>query len=159
MCRQRWKTFDENYNFALNFIAIRGLQAKLWAPKVAGIPIGQKAIWMWPLWRGAKYTIRGKVVASPKSGLCWVLWVWVCLWLVLAPKVLQLCTNHFVLVLCRSVWVVEACQFFLAPSQSSSMPIYPFKMMRAKERAPTSCSFVVFYLGPTFGVPQGVRSA
>jgi hypothetical protein len=26
-----------------------------------------------------------------------------CPWLVLAPKVLQLCTNHFVLVLCRSV--------------------------------------------------------
>jgi hypothetical protein len=26
-----------------------------------------------------------------------------CSWLVLAPKVLQLCTNHFVLVWCRSV--------------------------------------------------------
>ncbi len=26
-----------------------------------------------------------------------------CLWLVLPPKVLQLCTNHFVLVLCKSV--------------------------------------------------------
>jgi hypothetical protein len=26
-----------------------------------------------------------------------------CPWLVLAPKVLQLCTNHLVLVLCRSV--------------------------------------------------------
>ncbi len=26
-----------------------------------------------------------------------------CAWLVLAPKVLQPCTNHFVLVLCRSV--------------------------------------------------------
>jgi hypothetical protein len=32
-------------------------------------------------------------------------------WLVLAPKVLQLCTNHFVLVLCRFVWVVDACHF------------------------------------------------
>ncbi len=26
-----------------------------------------------------------------------------CPWLVLAPKVLQLCTNHLVLVLCKSV--------------------------------------------------------
>jgi hypothetical protein len=26
-----------------------------------------------------------------------------CLWLVLTPKVFQLCTNHFVLVLCRYV--------------------------------------------------------
>jgi hypothetical protein len=28
-----------------------------------------------------------------------------CLWLVLAPQVLQLCTNHIVLVLCRPMWV------------------------------------------------------
>jgi hypothetical protein len=26
-----------------------------------------------------------------------------CPWLILAPKMLQLCTNHFVLVLCRSM--------------------------------------------------------
>jgi len=31
-----------------------------------GVP-GQNAIWMWALWRGIEYTIRGKVVASPKS--------------------------------------------------------------------------------------------
>jgi hypothetical protein len=30
-----------------------------------------------------------------------------CPWLVLAPKVLQLCTNHFVWVMCRPVWVNE----------------------------------------------------
>jgi hypothetical protein len=29
---------------------------------------------------------KGKVVASPKSRLWWVLWVGVCLWWVLAPK-------------------------------------------------------------------------
>jgi len=28
-----------------------------------------------------------------------------CRWLVLAPKVLQLCTNHFVWIVCRLVWV------------------------------------------------------
>jgi len=32
-----------------------------------GVP-GQKAIWMWAPWRGAEYTIKGKVMASPKSG-------------------------------------------------------------------------------------------
>jgi len=31
-----------------------------------GVP-GQKAIWMWASWKGAEYTIGGKVVASPKS--------------------------------------------------------------------------------------------
>jgi hypothetical protein len=35
----------------------------------------RKAIWMWASWRGPEYTIRGKVVASPKSGPWWVLCV------------------------------------------------------------------------------------
>jgi len=30
------------------------------------------------LWPSTKYTIRGKVVASPKSGPWWVLWIHVC---------------------------------------------------------------------------------
>jgi hypothetical protein len=55
------------------------------------------------LQRGAEYTIWGKVMASLESGPWWVLWIWGRSWLVLAPKVLQLCTNHFVLVLCKSV--------------------------------------------------------
>jgi hypothetical protein len=53
----------------------------------------------------------------------------------LAPKVLKLCTNHLVLVLCKPVWVSEACQFFLVPSRSFSMPLYPSKVLRARERA------------------------
>jgi hypothetical protein len=73
-----------------------------------------------------------------------------CPWFVLAPKVLQLCTNHFVLVLCRSVWVSEACHFFLIPSQSSSTPFYPSIVLWARERAPTPCPSDVFNLGLTF---------
>jgi hypothetical protein len=73
-----------------------------------------------------------------------------CSWFVLAPKVFQLCTNHLVLVLCRSMWVDKAYQLFLVPSQSSSTPLYPSKVLRAKERAPTLYSSVVFYLGFTF---------
>jgi hypothetical protein len=63
----------------------------------------EKAIWMWPPWRGTKYTIRGKVVASPQVRAVVSFVSLRCPWLVLAPKVLQLCTNHLVLVLCRSV--------------------------------------------------------
>jgi len=37
-----------------------------------GIPIREsrerKAIWMWVMWRGPEYTIRGKVLASPSPG-------------------------------------------------------------------------------------------
>jgi hypothetical protein len=39
------------------------------------------------------------------------------------------------------------------------MPLYPSKVLRAKECAPTLCSSVVFCFGLTFGVPQRVRSA
>jgi hypothetical protein len=75
VCRWRttyhWKAFDEGYNFAFDLISIGGLHTKLWGPKVARVPtlgiVGQNAIWMWASWRGTKYSIRGKVVASPKS--------------------------------------------------------------------------------------------
>ncbi len=62
----------------------------------------------------------------------------------------QLCTNHFVLVLWRSVWVIEACHFFLVPSRSSSTPFYLSKVLRTRERALTPCSSIVFHLGLTF---------
>jgi len=86
-----------------------------------------------------------------------------CPWLILAPKVLQLCTNHFVLVLCRPVWVSKAYQFFLVPSQSSNTPLYPSKVLWAKERAPILYSSALFYLGLTFesfkelGARQGLQ--
>jgi len=50
-----------------------------------------------------------------------------CPWLVLAPRVFQLCTNHFVWVVCRPVWVTKACQLFLVPSRSSNPLLYPSK--------------------------------
>jgi len=72
------KTLDKGYNFALDLISIGDMHAKLGRLKVmrvptliiSGFPLGspeQKAIWMWAPWRGIEYTIRGKVVASPKS--------------------------------------------------------------------------------------------
>ncbi len=58
-----------------------------------GTPIWESwdknVIWMWASWRGIKYIIRGKVVASPKYGPWWVLWIQVCPWFILAPKVFQ----------------------------------------------------------------------
>jgi len=114
----RWKDLDESYNFASNFILIRGLHAKLWAPKVVGVLIMEisglslwesrdKMIWVLVLWPGTKYTIRGKVVASPKSGLWWVLWVYVCMWLVHAPKCLNYALINLLFGLCRFVWIKE----------------------------------------------------
>jgi hypothetical protein len=36
----RWKALDESYNFALDRTSIRGLLAKLWGSKVAGVSVG-----------------------------------------------------------------------------------------------------------------------
>jgi hypothetical protein len=108
VCRKsathRWKALKESYKFASNLIPIKGLSEELRAAKVPGVQtdtvsgqfrdshlgvLGQKAIWMWPPWSDAQYIIWGKVVDSPKSGPWWVNWVQNCLWLVLAPRVLQ----------------------------------------------------------------------
>jgi hypothetical protein len=81
-----------------------------------------------------------------------------CSWFVLAPKVLQLYTNHLVLVLCRFVWVSEACQFFLVPSRSFNTPLYPSKVQRTKECAMILCFSNVLCLGFTFGSFKELRA-
>jgi hypothetical protein len=79
-----------------------------------GVP-GQNVIWVMVLWPSTKYTIRGKVVPSPKSRSWWVLWVCVCPWLVRAPKMPKIHTNQLV------VWFVQVrvsnwcLSFFLVP--------------------------------------------
>ncbi len=156
-----WKVLDESYNFAWDLWSIEGLQKKLWALKVAGVP--SLGILGLPLGSpGTKCHLdvalveRHRVYYKGEGGGFPQVWVIVslvspsCSWLFLAPKVLQLCINHLVLVSCRSVWVVKACQFFLVPSRSSNTPFYPSKVLRAKERALTPCSSTVLCLGFTF---------
>jgi hypothetical protein len=66
-------------------------------------------------WAATKYTIMGEGGGFPQVQAVVSLVCPSCPWLVL-------CTNHFVLVLCRHVWISEACQFFLVPSRSSNTP-------------------------------------
>jgi hypothetical protein len=39
-----------------------------------------------------------------------------CMWFILTPKVLKLCINHLVWVVCRPMWMSEVCQLFIIPS-------------------------------------------
>jgi len=70
----RWKVLDKGYNFVLDLISILGLNAKLWESQLwqfrdSHLEVSrQNVIWIQASWRGAEYTIRGKVVVSPKSG-------------------------------------------------------------------------------------------
>jgi len=81
-----------------------------------------------------------------------------CPWLVLAPKVLQLRINHLVWVLCRPMWVSEACQLFPVPSWSSSTPLYPSKWYELGS-VPRLLLLPLFSTWIHIWVFQGVRSA
>jgi len=80
-----------------------------------------------------------------------------CPWPVLAPKVFQLCTNHLVWVVCRPMWVSEACQLFLVPFRSSNTPLYPSKCCELRSvlwllPLPLSCTWTHFWVLQELGV-------
>jgi hypothetical protein len=119
-CRRRatyrWKALDESYNFALNHTSIQGLLVKLWGSKVPGVlaggisglprespteVLGEKShLDVGPVERSKVY-YKGEGGGFPQVRAVVSLVCPCCPWLVLAPKVLQLCTNHFVWVVCR----------------------------------------------------------
>ncbi len=131
-------------------------------PKVMGFRVleshlgvsRQNAIWMWPPWRGIEYIIRGKVVASPKSRMWWVLWVRVCLWFLLAYRVLKLCTNQFV------VWYVQIdvndwmLVHFFSPILKLHHTLLPLKCYEARS-VPWFFALPLFSLQTDLWVYQG----
>jgi hypothetical protein len=118
----------------------------------------RKAIWMWAPWRGVEYTIRGEGGGFPQVRVVVSLVCLCCLWIVLAPKVLQLCTNHLVWVVSRPVWVSEVCELFLVPSRSSSTPLYPSKCCELRS-VPRIFFLPLFFTWIHIWVSQGVGSA
>jgi hypothetical protein len=106
---------------------------------------GQNDIWALILWPGTKYTIRGKVVASPKSGPWWVLWVRVCPWLIHALKCCNYALTNLLFSLCRFVWINEMLVSFLVPSRSSNTPFYPQSVV-SQRACPNSFSFHYLHL-------------
>jgi hypothetical protein len=113
-CDISLESFWRRYNFASNLISIQGLHAKLWAPKVVGVP----TLAISRLSFGSPETkchldvglverhivyYKGEGGGFPQVQVVVSLVSLSCPWLVLAPKVVQLCTNHFVLVLCKPV--------------------------------------------------------
>jgi hypothetical protein len=139
--KYHWKDFDEGYDFASNLILSESLHTKLWPPKVAeilivgisGLTLGSPGT-KWHLgagpWPATKYNIKGKVVASPKFGPWWILWIQVCPWFIIEPKVFQLCTNQLIVWFC-----VGLCEWLTACHSSYSHPkalarLYTPKVLR-----------------------------
>jgi hypothetical protein len=153
-CRQlatyHWKAHNKGYNFAWDLIMIEGLHRKLCVLKVVGVlVVGISGLPLGSLETKSHLDVapveRCRVYYKGEGGGFTQVWTVVslvcasCSWLVLAPKVLQLCINHFELVLCKSVWVSEVCHFFLISSRSSNTALYPSIVLRTKERASTPC--------------------
>jgi hypothetical protein len=118
-----------------------------------GVP-GQNDIWVLVPWLGTKYIRRGKVVASPKSGPWWVLWVHVCPWFVHAPKCSNSTLTNLLFDFYRSMWVLNCLLIFLVLSQSSSMPLYP-RSVASQRMSPNSFSFHCFHLWTQSSIHQG----
>jgi hypothetical protein len=108
----RWKALDERYNFALERTSIRGLLAKLWGSKVAGVLVGRisglpfgspgkKNHLDVAFVESCRVYYKGEGGGFPQVRAMVSLVCPCCPWFILAPRVLQLCTNHFVWVVCK----------------------------------------------------------
>jgi hypothetical protein len=91
-----------------------------------GIP-GQNDIWVLVPWLGTKYTIRGKVVASPKSELWWILWVRVCPWFIRALTCSNFALTNLLFGLWRFVWMIELLVNLLSPISELQHALLPPK--------------------------------
>jgi hypothetical protein len=105
----------------------------------------RKAIWMWVPWRVTEYIIRGKVVASPKSGLWWVL----CVCVARGWSQHQRCSNYALTTLCGLCagpceWISSS--ILPRPIPELQHAPLPLKVLWARERIPTPPSSVVFHL-------------
>ncbi len=89
----------------------------------------ENAIWMWALWIGTKYTIRGKVMAFPKFGRDESCESTFAHGLSQHQKCLNYAITNLLFVLCRSMWMIKCLSFLLVPSWSSNMPLYPRSAM------------------------------
>jgi hypothetical protein len=76
-------------------------------------------------------------MVSPKSGPWWVLWVYVCMWFICAPKVFELCTSQLLFGLCRSLWIIELLVNLPNPHLGALAHSFTPKVLQVKECATT----------------------
>jgi hypothetical protein len=159
-----WKDLDEGYNFASDLITIGGLHTKLWPWKVVevstltisgltkcnlDVSLVERHIVYYKGEGGSFPQVRAVVsLVSPILP-------------VVRPNTKSAPVMHWptcCLVLCKSVWVNKCLSFFLVLSQSSSMPLYPPKVLWAKECAPTLDFFIVFTLDSHLSLSKSLRA-
>ncbi len=106
--------------------------------------LGQNNIWVQAPWLHIKNIIRGKVVASPKSGPWSILWVCVCLWRIRAPKVALI---NLLFSLCKSMWIIDPLVIGLSPIPGAPTLPYTPEMLWTRERTSSPYPSDVFTFG------------
>jgi hypothetical protein len=102
------------------------------------------------MWLVTDNTIRGKVVASPKSDSWWFLWVRVCACdLFVHQKCFNYALTNFLFGLCRSVWIIDSLVTRPNPHLGAPTCLSTPKVLWAKECIPTPSS-TVFPFGFAF---------
>jgi len=99
-----------------------------------------------PIARHREY-YNGKVLASPKFGLWWILWVHVCPWLVRATKCPNYALSNLLFGLYRSMWVIDLLFNLSTPHHRVLTRPFTSKVLRAKEHAPIPFFCVTFTFG------------
>jgi hypothetical protein len=154
-----WKALDKGYNFA-SITSIRGFHTKLWASKVANIPIlgilgshlkvpKQNGIWVLAMWPSTNNTIRGKWWLPPSMGYgesCESVFAH-------GSFVHQKCFSYtlanLLFRLCKHVWTIYLLVNLPSPHLDALTCFSTPKVLRTKERAPTPSPFVEFTFGLT----------
>ncbi len=132
------QTSSQSKLFTQSYRPSKSWESRLWEFRNSHLQIpGQIDIRVLVLWPGIMYPIRGKVVAFPKFGSWWVLWICVCSWIIRALRCSNYALINLLFDLCRSVWIKK----FLInlPSPHLGTPAHPStpKVMRTRDHAPT----------------------
>ncbi len=108
------KLLTTTATFDSDLTSIRGLHIKLWAFKVVKVPIlgisrlsfgSPKTKWHFKCWLVIKHIVyyKGKGGGFLQVGSWWILWIYVCSWLIRASKEFQLRINKLL------TWFVQVC--------------------------------------------------
>jgi hypothetical protein len=121
--------------------------------------LGQNDIWVLVPWPSTENTIRGKVLASPKSKLWWVLWVRVCLLLTVHQKCSCYALTNLLFGLCRFMWVIDLIVTLPSPYfEALATPFYPWSATNNGTYS-NSSFFHCVHLGLTFEPIKELGSA
>jgi hypothetical protein len=141
------ETSSESKVYTQSYGPPKSQESQLWEFQDShlGVP-KQNDIWVLVLWPSTKYTIKGKVVVSPKSGPWWILWVHVCPWFIHAPKCSNYTLTNLLFGLCKFMWVIELLVNLPSPISELQHALLPLKCYKLRS-VPQLLLFSMFTFG------------